>query len=58
MVLFVLKNNGFPYIRFHDLRHTFTSLLIIGFYVHDFESSDKSSADMLQDLLVSDIKLV
>lgn len=74
-----LKNNGFPHIRFHDLRHTFISLLIannvniktvssklghaqasttMGFYAHDFESSDRASADMLQDLLISDIKLV
>lgn len=71
-----LKNNGFPHIRFHDLRHTFATLLIsynvdvktvshklghasptttMNFYVHDLESTDKASADLLEDLLVNNV---
>lgn len=69
-----LKNNGFPHIRFHDLRHTFATLLIsynvdvktvshklghasatttMNFYVHNLESTDKASAELLEDLLIS-----
>ena len=74
-----LKKNGFPRIRFHDLRHTFATLLIsynvdvktvshklghasatttMNFYVHDLESTDKASAELLESMLVKDIKLV
>ena len=59
--------------RFHDLRHTFATLLIsmnidvqtvshklghasatttMNFYVHDLESTDKASAELLEDMLV------
>lgn len=71
-----LEKNNFPHIRFHDLRHTFATLLIsnnvdvktvshklghastnttLKFYVHDLESTDKASADLLEDLLVKSI---
>ena len=69
-----LKKNGFPHIRFHDLRHTFATLLIsynvdvktvshklghasptttMNFYVHNLESTDKASAELLEDMLLS-----
>ena len=68
-----LEKNNFPYIRFHDLRHTFASLLIsynvdvktvshklghasptttMNFYVHDLESTDKASAELLENMLI------
>jgi len=71
-----LKKNGFPHIRFHDLRHTFATLLIsynvdvktvshklghasatttMNFYVHNLESTDKASAELLENLLVKQI---
>ena len=71
-----LKQNNFPIIRFHDLRHTFATLLIsnnvdvktvshklghasatttMNFYVHDLESTDKASAELLEDILVKNI---
>lgn len=71
-----LAKNDFPHIRFHDLRHTFATLLIssnvdvktvshklghastnttLKFYVHDLESTDKASADLLEDLLVNNV---
>lgn len=74
-----LKKNGFPHIRFHDLRHTFATLLIsynvdvktvshklghasatttMNFYVHNLESTDKASAELLEDMLVKDVNLV
>ena len=74
-----LEKNGFPHIRFHDLRHTFATLLIsynvdvqtvshklghasatttMNFYVHDLESTDKASAELLEDMLVKDLKFV
>ena len=66
-----LKKNRFPHIRFHDLRHTFATLLIsynvdvktvshklghasatttMNFYVHNLESTDKASAELLEDM--------
>lgn len=75
---FLAKNN-FPHIRFHDLRHTFATLLIssnvdiktvshklghastnttLKFYVHDLESTDKASAELLENILVKDVNLV
>lgn len=74
-----LKKNNFPHIRFHDLRHTFATLLIsmnidvqtvshklghasatttMNFYVHNLESTDKKSAELLSDRLVKDVKMV
>lgn len=74
-----LENNGFPHIRFHDLRHTFATLLVankvnvktvsstlghaqvsttMNYYVHDLESASRDSAELLENLLVSDIKMV
>ena len=74
-----LKKNGFPHIRFHDLRHTFATLLIsynvdvktvshklghasatttMNFYVHNLESTDKASAELLENLLVKDANIV
>lgn len=70
-----LKKNGFPHIRFHDLRHTFATLLIsynvdvktvshklghaspttMNFYVHDLESTDKASAELLENILIKNI---
>lgn len=71
-----LEKNNFPHIRFHDLRHTFATLLISGnvdvktvshklghasptttmnFYVHSLESTDKASADLLENMLVKQI---
>ena len=68
-----LKKNGFPHIRFHDLRHTFATLLIsynvdvqtvshklghasatttMNFYVHNLESTDKASAELLDEKLL------
>ena len=72
---FIAKNN-FPHIRFHDLRHTFATLLVnnnvdvntvshklghasttttLQFYVHNLESTDRASADLLEDLLVNNV---
>lgn len=72
---FLAKNN-FQHIRFHDLRHTFATLLIssnvdvktvshklghastnttLKFYVHDLESTDKASADLLEEMLIKSI---
>ena len=72
-----LAKNDFPHIRFHDLRHTFATLLIssnvdvktvshklghastnttLKFYVHDLESTDKASAELLEDMLIEKIK--
>lgn len=74
-----LKKNGFPHIRFHDLRHTFATLMIsynvdvktvshklghasatttMNFYVHNLESTDKASAELLENLLVKDANIV
>lgn len=74
---FLAKNN-FPHIRFHDLRHTFATLLInnnvdvktvshklghastnttLKFYVHDLESTDKASAELLENMLVNDVSV-
>ena len=74
-----LKKNNFPHIRFHDLRHTFASILVaenvdiktvshkLGhastgttytYYVHDFESTDRASAELLEDVLIKDINMV
>lgn len=74
-----LEKNNFPHIRFHDLRHTFATLLIsnnvdvktvshklghastnttLKFYVHDLESTDKASAELLENILVKDVNLV
>lgn len=71
-----LEKNGFPHIRFHDLRHTFATLLIskntdvktvahklghasatttMNFYVHNLESTDKASADLLEEMLIKSI---
>ena len=71
-----LKKHGFPHIRFHDLRHTFATLLIsynvdvktvshklghasttttMNFYVHNLESTDKASAELLEDMLIKNI---
>ena len=73
-----LTRNGFPHIRFHDLRHTFATLLISGnvdvktvshklghastdttlkFYVHDLESTDRASAELLENMLVSNVSM-
>lgn len=72
---FIAKNN-FPHIRFHDLRHTFATLLVnnnvdiktvshklghastnttLKFYVHDLESTDKASAELLEEMLIKSI---
>lgn len=72
-----LKKHGFPHIRFHDLRHTFATLLIsynvdvktvshklghasptttMNFYVHNLESTDKASAELLENMLIEKIK--
>lgn len=74
-----LKKHGFPHIRFHDLRHTFATLLIsynvdvktvshklghasatttMNFYVHNLESTDKASAELLEDKLFSNVNNV
>ena len=74
---FLVKNN-FPHIRFHDLRHTFATLLIssnvdvktvshklghastnttLKFYVHDLESTDIASAELLENMLVNDVSV-
>lgn len=74
-----LKKNHFVHIRFHDLIHTFASLLIsynvdvktvshklghasatttMNFYVHDLESTDKASAELLENMLVDTLKFV
>lgn len=74
-----LKKHGFPHIRFHDLRHTFATLLIsynvdvktvshklghasatttMNFYVHNLESTDKASAELLEDKLFSNINTI
>lgn len=74
-----LKKHGFPHIRFHDLRHTFATLLIsynvdvktvshklghasatttMNFYVHNLESTDKASAELLEDKLFSNVNTV
>lgn len=74
-----LKKHGFPHIRFHDLRHTFATLLIsynvdvktvshklghasatttMNFYVHNLESTDKASAELLEDKLFSNVNLI
>ena len=71
-----LAQNNFPHIRFHDLRHTFATLLIssnvdvktvshklghantsttLKFYVHDLESTDKASAELLENMLVTNV---
>ena len=69
-----LKKNNFPHIIFHDLRHTFDTLLIsmnidvqtvshkldhssaattMNFYVHNLESTDKASAELLENVLIN-----
>lgn len=74
-----LRKHGFPHIRFHDLRHTFATLLIsynvdvktvshklghasatttMNFYVHNLESTDKASAELLEDKLFSNVNNV
>lgn len=74
-----LRKHGFPHIRFHDLRHTFATLLIsynvdvktvshklghaststtMNFYVHNLESTDKASAELLEDKLFSNVNTV
>ena len=74
-----LEKNDFPHIRFHDLRHTFASILVAenidiktvshklghaspsttyAYYVHDFESTDKASAELLEDVLINNIKSI
>lgn len=74
-----LKKHGFPHIRFHDLRHTFATLLIsynvdvktvshklghasptttMNFYVHNLESTDKASAELLENKLFSNVNTV
>lgn len=74
-----LKKHGFPHIRFHDLRHTFATLLIsynvdvktvshklghasatttMNFYVHNLESTDKASAELLEDRLLKDASIL
>ena len=74
-----LAKNDFPHIRFHDLRHTFATLLIssnvdvktvshklghastnttLKFYVHDLESTDKASAELLENMLINDVKMI
>lgn len=74
-----LDKNNFPHIRFHDLRHTFATLLIsmnidvqtvshklghasatttMNFYVHILESTDKASAELLEEMLVKDVNLL
>lgn len=74
-----LKKHGFPHIRFHDLGHTFATLLIsynvdvktvshklghasatttMNFYVHNLESTDKASAELLEDKLFSNVNTV
>ena len=71
-----LKKNDFPHIRFHDLRHTFATLLItsnvdiktvshklghasptttMNFYVHNLESADKASAELLEEMLIKNV---
>ena len=73
-----LTQNDFPHIRFHDLRHTFATLLVnnnvdvntvshklghasttttLQFYVHNLESTDRASADLLENMLVSDVSV-
>lgn len=70
-----LEKNNFEHIRFHDLRHTFATLLIgnnvdiktvssklghaqtsttLNFYVHSLESTDKASAELLENILIKD----
>ena len=74
-----LEDNHFPHIRFHDLRHTFATLLIsknmdvktvsyklghaqtsttMNYYVHNLESTDKASAELLEDMLIKDANIV
>jgi integrase len=74
-----LEKNNFPHIRFHDLRHTFSTLLISGnvdvktvshklghasptttmnFYVHSLESTDKASAELLENMLIKDTNII
>ena len=74
-----LRKHGFPHIRFHDLRHTFATLLIsynvdvktvshklghasatttMNFYVHNLESTDKASAELLENKLFSNVNTV
>lgn len=71
-----LRKNNYLHIRFHDLRHTFATLLIsmnidvqtvshklghasttttMNFYVHDLESTDKASAELLEEMLIKQI---
>ena len=71
-----LTQNNFPHIRFHDLRHTFATLLVnnnvdvntvshklghasttttLQFYVHNLESTDRASAELLENLLIKQI---
>lgn len=73
-----LEKNNFPHIRFHDLRHTFATLLISGnvdvktvshklghasptttmnFYVHSLESTDRASAELLENMLIKENNL-
>lgn len=75
----LLKKNNLTHIRFHDLRHTFATLLVsnntdiktvshklghaspnttMNFYLHDLESTDKASSELLENLLVKDANIV
>lgn len=74
-----LRKNNFRHIRFHDLRHTFATLLVgnkmniktvsstlghaqvsttMNYYVHDLESASKASAELLENMLLSDVNIV
>lgn len=74
-----LRKNNFTHIRFHDLRHTFATLLVgnkmniktvsstlghaqvsttMNYYVHDLESASKASAELLENMLLSDVNIV
>lgn len=75
---FITKNN-FPHIRFHDLRHTFATLLVnnnvdvntvshklghasttttLQFYDHNLESTDRASAELLENILIKDTNII
>lgn len=41
----------------HKLGHA-SATTTMNFYVHDLESTDKASAELLEDMLVKDVKLV
>jgi len=73
-----LEDNYFPHIRFHDLRHTFATILIakntdvktvsyklghaqtsttMNYYVHSLESADRASAEVLEEMLIKDMRI-